>query len=218
MVDSRHADNDHVSVGSHQLRRGKCAGCTGPCPRPARRLADRSDTEAFTTARAAISGVREAARAHGVQDAQVSASRLALQTSWNGYGPDREFLGYRCHAAFAIEYRDLDSLEPFLVAAVDAGANQVESVDFDVRNKPELRAQARKKAVATAKDKAELYAEAAGIALGPVIHIEDVDPESIGASRYRSHSDANTTTEADLAPGAVVVSAAVVLGFAITAS
>lgn len=177
-----------------------------------------SPQEAFSAARTAISGLREAIRSHGVPDGQVSASRLDLQTSWNGYGPDRRFLGYRCQAAFAIEYRDLDSLEPFLIAAVDAGANQLEGVDFDVRSKPELRAQARSAAVRTAQAKAELYAEAAGVRLGPVIHIEDVDPESIGAGRYRGHGDSGTASEADLAPGAVVVSAAVVLGFAIKAS
>ncbi|MFI0940983.1 SIMPL domain-containing protein [Streptomyces sp. NPDC021020] len=177
-----------------------------------------SPQEAFTAARAAIAALREAIRAHGLRDAQVSASRLDLQTSWSGYGQDRKFLGYRCHAAFAVECHDLDALESFLVAAVDAGANEVEGVDFDVRNKPELRAQAREKAVRTARSKAELYAAAAGVRLGQVIHIEDVDPESIGAGRYRGHSDPGSVSEADLAPGAVVVSAAVVLGFAIAAS
>lgn len=177
-----------------------------------------SPQEAFTAARAAITSLRETVRIHGVRDAQVSASRLDMQTAWNGYGTDRVFLGYRCRAAFAIECRDLDSLEPFLVAAVEAGANQVEGVDFDVRSKPELRSQAREKAVRVARAKAELYAAAAGVGLGQVVHVEDVDPESVGAGRYRSHSDAGSVTEADLAPGSVVVSAAVVLGFAIAAS
>ncbi|WP_371517779.1 SIMPL domain-containing protein [Kitasatospora sp. NBC_01300] len=176
-----------------------------------------SPEQAFAAARAAISGLREAIRAHGVPDGQASASRLDLQNSWNGYGADRQFLGYRCQAAFAIEYRDLDSLEPFLIAAVEAGANQVEGVDFDVRSKPALRAQARADAVRVARAKAELYAEAAGVRLGQVVHIEDVDPESIGSGRYRGHGDSGGVSEADLAPGAVVVSAAVVLGFAIAA-
>ncbi|MER7770133.1 SIMPL domain-containing protein [Kitasatospora sp. NPDC096140] len=173
--------------------------------------------EAFAAARAAIAALREAMRAHGVQDAQVSASRLDLQTAWSGYGADRKFTGYRCHAAFAIEYHDLDSLEPFLIAAVDAGANELDGVDFDVRNKPELRARARESAVRAARSKAELYAAAAGVKLGAVVHIEDVDPESIDGGRYRGHGSADSASEADLAPGAVVVSAAVMLGFAIAA-
>ncbi|MFJ8624660.1 SIMPL domain-containing protein [Kitasatospora sp. NPDC093550] len=171
--------------------------------------------EAFAAARTAIANLREAVRRHGVQDAQVSASRLDLETAWSGYGSDRKFLGYRCHAGFAIEYQDLDSLEPFLIAAVDAGANELDGVDFDVRNKPELRAEAREKAVHAARAKAELYATAAGVRLGPVLHIEDVDPESIGGGRYRGHGDSGSASEADLAPGSVVVSAAVMLGFAI---
>ncbi|MCZ4103434.1 SIMPL domain-containing protein [Streptomyces sp. H39-C1] len=177
-----------------------------------------SPQEAFAVARAGITALREAIRSHGVSDGRVSASRLGLETSWNGYGPERKFLGYRCQAAFAIELKELDSLEQLLIDAVQAGANHLESVDFDVRNKPELRAQARSAAVRTARAKAELYADAAGVQLGSVIHIEDVDPESIGAGRYRGHSDSGTVSEADLAPGAVVVSAAVVLGFSISPS
>jgi uncharacterized protein YggE len=175
-----------------------------------------SPQEAFAVARAGIAALREAIRSHGVPDARVSASRLGLETSWSGYGTDRKFLGYRCHAAYAIELRELESLDQFLIDAVEAGANHLESVDFDVRDKPGLRARARAAAVRTARAKAELYADAAGVQLGPVIHIEDVDPESIGAGRYRGHSDQGTASEADLAPGAVVVSAAVVLGFSIS--
>ncbi|MFD9487603.1 MULTISPECIES: SIMPL domain-containing protein [Streptomyces] len=177
-----------------------------------------SPQQAFTAARAAISRLRETIRSHGVPDGRVSASRLNLQTAWSGYGAERKFLGYRCHATFAIDYRDLESLEPFLIAAVEAGANELDGVDFDVSNKPELRARARTAAVQAARAKAELYAQAAGVRLGPVLHIEDVDPDSPGAGRYRGHSDPDNASDADLAPGSVVVSAAVVLGWAITAS
>ena len=51
--------------------------------------------------------------------------------------------------------------------------------------------------------------------LGAVVHIEDEDPEQV-RSGYRSHSSARTgASEEDLAPGHVVVWAAVTLGFAI---
>lgn len=177
-----------------------------------------SPQDAFAAARAAIAAVREAIRRHGVPDARVSASRLGLETAWNGYGPERTFLGYRCEATFAVELRELDVLEPLLIDVIEAGANQLSGVDFDVLDKPGLRAQARADAVRAARAKAELYAEAAGVRLGPVVHIEDVDPESIATTRLRGHSEASASAEADLAPGAVVVSAAVVLGFAITGS
>jgi len=71
----------------------------------------------------------------------------------------------------------------------------------------------RRKAVGAARDKAALYAEAAGTRLGPVVHIDDVDPESADAELYRGHRFGSGDASAeDLAPGHVVVSAAVIVG------
>ncbi|GAA1819534.1 hypothetical protein GCM10009682_45100 [Luedemannella flava] len=109
----------------------------------------------------------------------------------------------------------LDDVEPLLVDVVAAGANEIEGVDFDVLAKRELRAEARRKAVAAARAKADLYAEAADVRLGVVVHIEDVDPEQSAAGRYRGHAQAVATTAQDLAPGHIVVSAAVVVGYAL---
>ena len=90
-----------------------------------------------------------------------------------------------------------------------------EGVDFDVAGTGDLRAEARRQAVAAARDKAALYAEAAGVRLGPVVHIDDVDPESAGAERDRGHGMGGEASAEDLAPGHVVVSAAVIVGFSI---
>jgi hypothetical protein len=63
--------------------------------------------------------------------------------------------------------------------------------------------------------KTELYAGAAGVRLGAVIHIDDVDPDQVGFERYRGHGAGGASSAEDLAPGHVVVSAAVILGFSI---
>ncbi|MEV6977623.1 SIMPL domain-containing protein [Kitasatospora sp. NPDC093806] len=169
--------------------------------------------EAFAETRAAVNRVREVLRGHGVPDGAVSTSRLTLESEWVYKGNERTFLGYECTAAFAIELRELDLLEQVLVDVVDAGANQVDGVDFDVTTKRELRAEARRAAVAAAREKAELYAEAAGVRLGPVVHIKDVDSEPI--ARYRSHGGGGGDSENDLAPGSIRVSAGVLLGFSL---
>lgn len=36
--------------------------------------------------------------------------------------------------------------------------------------------------------------------MGQAVHIEDVDPESIGSGRYRGHGDSGGVSESDLAP------------------
>ncbi len=46
-------------------------------------------------------------------------------------------------------------------------------------------------------------------------HIDDVDPEHVGFERYRGHGAGGEASAQDLAPGHLVVSAAVILGFSI---
>ncbi|WP_329214384.1 SIMPL domain-containing protein [Streptomyces sp. NBC_00683] len=171
--------------------------------------------EAFAATRSGVNRIREVLRGHGVPEAAVSTSRLNLSSRWS-YGDERKFLGYECTASFVIELRELDILETVLIDVVDAGANQVKGVEFDVSTKKELRARARTAAVAAAREKAALYAEAADVRLGPVIHIKDVDSEQL--QNYRGHGGQNGGGEGDLTPGRVSVSAGVVIGLSLSSS
>ncbi|WP_212808372.1 SIMPL domain-containing protein [Micromonospora endophytica] len=176
---------------------------------------EQTPAAAFEASRTAVRAVRGALREHGIADAAVEGSRLDLKTATEYADGSRKFIGYQCQAAFAVQSGVLDDVEPLLIDIVAAGANEIEGVDFDVTGKRELRAEARRQAVAAARAKADLYAAAASVRIGAVLHIEDVDPEQPGAARYRSHAEAAATSAQDLAPGHVVVSAAVVLGYAV---
>ncbi|MGW0814788.1 SIMPL domain-containing protein [Streptomyces viridiviolaceus] len=172
-----------------------------------------SPDKAFQEAGTAVTRLREVLRGHGIPDASVSGSRLRLSSEYSGYGSDRKFLGYSCQAAYSIHTDALDDLQRLIVDAVDAGAHRIDSVEFDVRDKPAMRDEARRRAVAAARRKAEVYTEAAGVRLGPVLHIQDVDAESF--SNYRGHGGGGGGAAGDLAPGMVEVSAGVVLGFSL---
>lgn len=166
-------------------------------------------SDAFGSAGAAVSAVRQALRDHGIADSAVRDSRLSLQSSWE-YGEQRRFLGYECAATFAVESADLDDLPRLVEDIVAAGANEIYGVEFDVRERIDARARACREAVADARRKAELYAAAAGVRVGPVLHIEDgTGPTSIELARNSAAS------REDLAPGRVTISASVVVGFAI---
>jgi hypothetical protein len=178
---------------------------------------EKTPAESFARASDSVHAVREVLRAHGVPDGGVERSRLGLESARSFTGGRRELLGYECTAAFAVQSGALDDVQQLLVDLVGAGANEIDGVEFDVAGKPAMRAEARRKAVRAARDKAELYAESAGVRLGPVVHIEDVDPESTSAERYRGHGYVGEEASAeDLAPGHVVVAAAVIVGFSIT--
>ncbi|KPI01558.1 SIMPL domain-containing protein [Streptomyces mirabilis] len=174
-----------------------------------------SPDKAFQEAGSAVSRLRETLRGHGIPDASVSGSRLSLQSEYDGYGTGRKFLGYRCQASYVIEIETIDDLQRLIVDAVDAGANRVDDVVFDVRDKPALRDEARRRAVDAARRKAEVYAQAAGVPLGTVLHIQDVDAESWEMRGHRGHGGGGGSSEGDLAPGMVEVHAAVLLGFSL---
>jgi uncharacterized protein YggE len=107
-----------------------------------------------------------------------------------------------------------------LVGIVDAGADVIERVDLRTSRLAELRAEARTRALQAARRKAEGYASAAGIDLGRVVHIEDVNPAQLagrrghGADLDLSNDDTATDTES-YDPGAIEVTAAVMVGFQI---
>ena len=58
---------------------------------------------------------------------------------------------------------------PVIDAAIDAGANQVDGVDFQLQNDREAREEALRRAVREARGKAAAMAEALDVSLGPVL-------------------------------------------------
>ncbi|MFE0414361.1 SIMPL domain-containing protein [Streptomyces tendae] len=179
--------------------------------RPAVDVLAPSPEQAFQQAGEAVARLREVLRRHGVPDAAVSGSRLGLSSEYGGHGGDRTLLGYRCQASYAVETGALDGLERLIADVVDAGAHRIDGVEFDVRDRQALLDEARRRAVAAARRKAQVYAEAADARLGPVLHIQDVESEPVAAFR----AAAGGGPPGVLAPGAVEVSARVVLGFSL---
>ncbi len=71
-----------------------------------------------------------------------------------------------------VTLRDLEKIGEVLNAAVSAGANSINSIQFDVEDKTEALSGARKAAVANARIQAEELATAAGVKLGEVQTIQ----------------------------------------------
>lgn len=84
-----------------------------------------------------------------------------------------EIVGYRVTNQLRVRVRDLDQLGALLDALIRAGSNQVSGISFDVDDQTSVLNAARKKAIADARDKAKLYAAAAGVAVGRVLSISE---------------------------------------------
>jgi uncharacterized protein len=169
--------------------------------------AEKTPAQAFAAVTRAAESVHDAVRRQ-VPGEDVAFSRPGLRSQQGGY--QSKPVGFRCEVAFAVECRDLDGVQQLLIDLVAAGVTDVDSLEFDVTTRDELHDTARRRAIAAARRTAELYAEAAGVSLGAVLHIEDLSADPAG--------DATGTYPAEpvaAVPGRLTVSAAVSLGFAI---
>jgi uncharacterized protein len=113
-----------------------------------------------------------AIKAAGVEEKDVNTSNFSIWPSQQ-YGPDGTISGtvYMVDNTVYVVVRDIDTLGDLLDAAITAGANTVNSIQFDVADKTEAVKEARAKAVVDAKAQAQELADAAGVTLGEIQNI-----------------------------------------------
>jgi uncharacterized protein YggE len=85
---------------------------------------------------------------------------------------------YVVNNSASITVRDLNKVGDVLGKSVSSGANNIHSVHFGVSDPEKLQAQARDKAMANAKAKAEQMAKAAGTTIDKVMTISEVSYNS----------------------------------------
>lgn len=141
-----------------------------------------------------------------------------LSQSFRYIGTEEKFLGYNASISFNIRLQDLNRLGEILTGIVEAGANRIENVDFQTSRLKELRAEVRRRAVDGGREKAENYCKAAGIMLGSVIHIEDINPEALRGQEGHVARELQSDNEEDtsaLDPSRIAIGAAVLVAFEI---
>ena len=72
-----------------------------------------------------------------------------------------------------VRVRNLPDLGKVLDSLVSAGSNQISGISFGIDDSTGVLNQARNRAVADARSRAELYAHAAGVKVGKVISISE---------------------------------------------
>jgi uncharacterized protein YggE len=161
--------------------------------------------------------VREFLMAAHVQDVATSQVTLARNSRYvNG---EEMFLGYKARMEFNVILKDLQRLEEVILGAMDKGINEIGGTEFHSSQLKACRAKARENAVSAAKEKAESYCRAAGVKLGGILHIEDVNPEVMRSRE--SHGWVNLPHVDDAGPvgafnpTAILIAGAVRMAFAI---
>src|SRR3954469_4754950 len=137
----------------------------------------RTAREASDANNTAMGKVLLALKNAGFEDRDLQTSRLSLlpqyaQQNRPNPGPN-VVTGYRASNRVTIRIRDVKRIASTIDTLVTAGANEVGGINFVVTKASELLDDARIQAIADARRKAELYAKAAGVALGAPISISE---------------------------------------------
>lgn len=112
----------------------------------------------------------------GVDSKDIRTTNFSIWPSQQ-YSPDGTLNGtlYMVDNSVYVVVRDLDGLGDLLDKAISAGANSINSIQFDVADKSKAVEEARTKAVEDAKKQAVSLADAAGVSLGSIQNISFYD-------------------------------------------
>jgi hypothetical protein len=134
----------------------------------------RTAREASEANSAAMAKVFAALKAANIDARDIQTSRLSLQPQ---YAPNRSgpspIVGYRASNRVTVRIHDVSKVAGVIDTLVGAGANDIGNVAFEVSQASKLLDDAREKAVADARRKAEIYAKAAGVTLGAALSISE---------------------------------------------
>ena len=120
--------------------------------------------------------MREALRHAGVDARDMKSTGLSLNAYYESSsfrGGGEKVAGYEARNALMVRLRDVDAVGDVIDAAVRAGANGLDSLQFGFQDEAGLREAARVDAVRDAEAAAGLLADAAGARLGRVLMIEE---------------------------------------------
>ncbi|MEA2863071.1 MAG: uncharacterized protein QOC84_1027 [Bradyrhizobium sp.] len=164
----------------------------------------------------AMGKVLLALKGAGIEEKDFQTSRLSLQPESapnRGGGGPATIVGYRASNRVTVKLRDVSKLANVIDAMVGAGANDIGGISFRVSNASKLLDDAREQAIADARRKAEIYARAAGVALGAPLSI--AEENNVAPVPYRRMAAGMAVAATPIAQGEETLQVTVSVSWAI---
>jgi hypothetical protein len=134
----------------------------------------RSAAAALAANSRAMNGVFDALKRIGIPDKSVQTSDFSVtaqyQTDQHG-NTTQKIIGYQVSNNVTVVVDDLGKLGSAIDALVTSGVNSMGDIAFTFRDPKQLLTEARAEAVKDALQRANTYASAAGVMLGPITSI-----------------------------------------------
>ncbi|MDJ0826839.1 MAG: SIMPL domain-containing protein [Rhodobacter sp.] len=149
----------------------------------------------------------------GIEDRDMQTRDLSLSPVWDSRSSSSppKIVGFQARNTVVVRVRALDALGGILDEVIEAGANLFQGLSFGLQEPGPVHDEARRRAVAEARRKAALYAEAAGLSLGAVLELN----EAGGSPRPMMLERAAMASAVPIAAGEVAIQAAVSMVFEI---
>ena len=172
-------------------------------------------TRAATAAQAGTDNARktraviDAVKARGIPAEQIATSEYNLYPEYDQREQPREgpqtprVIGYVVNNTVRIEVRRLDQVGGIIDAALAAGANVVNTIQFFASNVDVARRSALAEAVARARGDADALAKAAGGSLGPLLELNTQSPpvRPVFGGERLMRMDAAAVAQTPIEPG-----------------
>jgi uncharacterized protein YggE len=132
--------------------------------------------EALDAGNAAMAEIIGYLRQTGIEARDIQTVNFAVNPVYVHDSTKQEpprITGYDVSNDLQVTIRKLQDLGKVLDEAVSRGSNQIHGVQFTIAEPRQLQDEARRRAVSDATVKAQLYAQAAGVTLGPIRSIAE---------------------------------------------
>lgn len=153
----------------------------------------------------------------GVDKDDIQTSNLSVGARYDysreGQGP--RLIGYHATNSVNVKLRNLKKAGEVIDKAVASGSNRLDSISFGFADPKPLLNDARKDAVADARERAALYAQAAGVNLGDVLQISDSFTHIPGPVPVAVRADFAEAKAVPIAAGEQTIGASVTIVYAI---
>jgi uncharacterized protein len=163
-----------------------------------------------------MTGVRERLNALGIADAAIETRALDLQPEFDYVNNRQKLRGYVARNIVEVRVDDVTRVGEIIDASVEAGANSIHEIRFDLKDRATVERDALKAAVADALARASALASGAGKTIDRIVTIEEQRAEMIPMQRTATFARAELAqAQTPVAPGEVEIRATVTVTAAI---
>ena len=121
----------------------------------------------------AIAAIRKALTELGIKEEHINTDYMNIYAMYDYTGEQEQITAYNANSTLAIQVTDMDSVGMLIDTAFGAGANTLNGISFSASETEEARAESLRKAVAEAREKAEILAEAAGLKITGIERMDE---------------------------------------------